>query len=123
MISLTKWALGALAFVAMSLGLASPAQAYHHNGVSLSFGHYDSGATLFVPIGHHRYHHRRHYGHYPYYHHRGYGYHPYAYYPPRYRYQYRHHWRHRPHYYRNHYGWRDHGYRHHRKHWRHHRWH
>lgn len=124
MTSLPKWALGALAFLGLSLGLAAPAQAYHghRGGVTVSFGDPYSGVYLSVPIGGHRYHHRRHYGHYPYYH-RGYGYHPYAYYPPRYR--YRHHWGHHPYRARHHYGWRDHGWRHHRRHWRHHghRWH
>lgn len=122
MTSLPKWALGALAFVALSLGFAAPAQAYggHRGGVSVSFGDPYSGVYLSVPIGH-RYHHRRHYNHYPYYH-SGYGYYPYAYqYPSHYR--YRHDYRHRPYAWRHHYGWRDDGWRHHRKHRRHHRRH
>lgn len=138
MTSLPKWALGAIAFIGLSLGLAAPAQAYHGHrggGLSISFGDPYSGAYVSVPIGH-RYHHRRHNGYYPYSHHRGYRpsghysgyrpygyyaghkYRPYAYYPPRYRYRYRHAYRPYP-YYGHRYGWRDHGWRHHR----HPRWH
>lgn len=120
MTSLPKWALGALALLGLSIGMAAPAQAYYGHrggGVSIAFGDPYSGVYVQVPIGH-RYHHRRHHPSYYYGGYRpryaygyGYGYHPYTYYqPPHYRHFRGHHPR-----------WRNDGWRHHRRHGWHHR--